>query len=201
MDQFIDWWVSLLSHTNPDSFYLKQIVTYSGLLILCVLTTIVKYTFKKCSVSHLLVVGIIAISYLTTDYVLAKESYEGGVEFSQDFHLMYFMFSVFDSLTAIIILISYPLASKSSNYSPSVIVVIGVLLINSVMHLFISGMMLYGGWPDRYDAFLYSSVVFLNSYVLMLSLYAPTLIEWLWKHLRYVMRKLLSRLSKKLKRA
>jgi hypothetical protein len=196
MEQVIDWWVSLLSHTNADSFYLKQILTYSGLLILCVLTTIVKYTLKKCTLSHLLVVCVIAISYLTTDYVLAKEAYEGNLEPSLDFHLMYFMFSVFDSLTAVVILVSYPLVSKSSNYSSSVIVVLGVLLINSVMHLFISGMMLYGGWPDKYDAFFYSSIVFLNSYILMTSLYAPSLIEWLSRRLLYMKRKLFSGLTR-----
>ncbi|WP_064663899.1 hypothetical protein [Pseudoalteromonas sp. MQS005] len=196
MEQVIDWWVSLLSHTNADSFYLKQILTFSGLLILCVLITIVKYTLKKCALSHLLVVCVIAISYLTTDYVLAKEAYEGNLEPSLDFHLMYFMFSVFDSLTAIVILVSYPLVSKSSNYSSSVIVVLGVLLINSVMHLFISGMMLYGGWPDKYDAFFYSSIVFLNSYILMTSLYAPSLIEWLSRRLLYMKRRLFSGLTR-----
>lgn len=192
MESFIDWWVSLLSHSNKDSFYLKQIVTYSALLILCVLISIVKYFFKKCSLSHFLVVSIIAISYLTTDYVLAKESYEGGVKFSDDFHLMYFMFSIFDSLTAIIILISYPLVAKSPNYSSSVIVVIAVLLINSIMHLFISGMMLFGGWPDKYEAFFYSITVLINSWIMMISLYAPSFIEWLRGCFSYATRKMLN---------
>jgi|TARA_Y100000031_G_scaffold155644_2_gene207039 hypothetical protein len=89
---------------------------------------------------------------------------------------MYLMFSLFDSITALLIALLFPFIRKGKRYSDASITTMYVLLVNSVLHLILMSNYITQNSLNPYLGFFYSITVNINDLILLSAFLAPTFI-------------------------
>ncbi|EWH04463.1 hypothetical protein AT00_19760 [Pseudoalteromonas lipolytica SCSIO 04301] len=161
---------------GASDFFFKYLMSFSGLLFVVFCLTIIKAYFKKTSFSHMCLVTFVTISYLSTDYLMALEYLreEGG--FIDGIVNMYLIFSLFDSITALIIALLFPFIRKGKRYSDASVTTMCIFLINSVFHLILMLNYITQNSLNPYLGFFYSITVNINDLILLSAFLAPTFI-------------------------
>ena len=161
---------------GASDFFLKYLMSFSGLLFLVFCITIIKAYFKKTSFSHMCLVTFVTISYLSTDYLMALEYLREAGSFIDGVVNMYLMFSLFDSITALIIALLFPFIRKGKGYSDASVITMCIFLINSVLHLILMLNYITQNSLNPYLGFFYSITVNINDLILLSAFLAPTFI-------------------------
>ncbi|MBC7010641.1 hypothetical protein BIZ38_19540 [Pseudoalteromonas sp. BZK2] len=167
---------------GASGFFFKYLMSFSGLLFVVFCLTIIKAYFKKTSFSHLCLVTFVTISYLSTDYLIALEYLREAGGFIDGIVNMYLMFSLFDSITALLIALLFPFIRKGKGYSDASITTMCIFLINSVLHLVLLSIYITQDDFNPYLGFFYSITVNINDLILLTAFLAPTFITKV-KHL------------------
>ena len=121
-------------------------------------------------------VTFVTISYLSTDYLMALEYSREGGGFIDGIVNMYLMFSLFDSITALIIALLFPFIRKGKGYSGASVITMCIFLINSVLHLILMLNYITQNSLNPYLGFFYSITVNINDLILLSAFLAPTFI-------------------------
>lgn len=161
---------------GASDFFLKYLMSFSGLLFLVFCITIIKAYFKKTSFSHLCLVAFVTLSYLSTDYLMTIEYLSETGGFIDGIVNMYLMFSLFDSITALLIALLFPFIRKGKRYSDASITTMYVLLVNSVLHLILMSNYITQNSLNPYLGFFYSITVNINDLILLSAFLAPAFI-------------------------
>ncbi|KPZ67042.1 hypothetical protein NH514_21510 [Pseudoalteromonas sp. ACER1] len=161
---------------GASDFFFKYLMSFSGLLFVVFCLTIIKAYFKKTSFSHMCLVTFVTISYLSTDYLMALEYLREAGSFIDGVVNMYLMFSLFDSITALIIALLFPFIRKGKGYSDASVITMCIFLINSVLHLILMLNYITQNSLNPYLGFFYSITVNINDLILLSAFLAPTFI-------------------------
>ena len=161
---------------GASDFFFKYLMSFSGLLFVVFCLTIIKAYFKKTSFSHLCLVAFVTLSYLSTDYLMTIEYLSETGGFIDGIVNMYLMFSLFDSITALLIALLFPFILKGKSYSDASITTMYVLLVNSVLHLILMANYITQNSLNPYLGFFYSITVNINDLILLSAFLAPTFI-------------------------
>ena len=161
---------------GASDFFFKYLMSFSGLLFVVFCLTIIKAYYKKTSFSHMCLVTFVTISYLSTDYLMALEYLREGGGFIDGIVNMYLMFSLFDSITALIIALLFPFIRKGKGYSDASVITMCIFLINSVLHLILMLNYITQNSLNPYLGFFYSITVNINDLILLSAFLAPTFI-------------------------
>ena len=161
---------------GASDFFFKYLMSFSGLLFMVFCLTIIKAYFKKTSFSHMCLVTFVTISYLSTDYLMALEYLREGGGFIDGIVNMYLMFSLFDSITALIIALLFPFIRKDKGYSDGSVITMCIFLINSVLHLILMLNYITQNSLNPFLGFFYSITVNINDLILLSAFLAPTFI-------------------------
>ena len=161
---------------GASDFFFKYLMSFSGLLFVVFCLTIIKAYYKKTSFSHMCLVTFVTISYLSTDYLMALEYSREGGGFIDGIVNMYLMFSLFDSITALIIALLFPFIRKGKGYSGASVITMCIFLINSVLHLILMLNYITQNSLNPYLGFFYSITVNINDLILLSAFLAPTFI-------------------------
>ncbi len=161
---------------GASDFFFKYLMSFSGLLFMVFCLTIIKAYFKKTSFSHMCLVTFVTISYLSTDYLMALEYLREAGGFIDGIVNMYLMFSLFDSITALIIALLFPFIRKGKGYSDASVITMCIFLINSVLHLILMLNYITQNSLNPYLGFFYSITVNINDLILLSAFLAPTFI-------------------------
>ena len=161
---------------GASDFFFKYLMSFSGLLFVVFCLTIIKAYYKKTSFSHMCLVTFVTISYLSTDYLMALEYSREGGGFIDGIVNMYLMFSLFDSITALIIALLFPFIRKGKGYSDASVITMCIFLINSVLHLILMLNYITQNSLNPYLGFFYSITVNINDLILLSAFLAPTFI-------------------------
>lgn len=161
---------------GASDFFFKYLMSFSGLLFMVFCLTIIKAYFKKTSFSHMCLVTFVTISYLSTDYLMALEYLREAGSFIDGVVNMYLMFSLFDSITALIIALLFPFIRKGKGYSDASVITMCIFLINSVLHLILMLNYITQNSLNPYLGFFYSITVNINDLILLSAFLAPTFI-------------------------
>ena len=161
---------------GASDFFFKYLMSFSGLLFVVFCLTIIKAYFKKTSFSHMCLVTFVTISYLSTDYLMALEYSREGGGFIDGIVNMYLMFSLFDSITALIIALLFPFIRKGKGYSGASVITMCIFLINSVLHLILMLNYITQNSLNPYLGFFYSITVNINDLILLSAFLAPTFV-------------------------
>ena len=161
---------------GASDFFFKYLMSFSGLLFMVFCLTIIKAYFKKTSFSHMCLVTFVTISYLSTDYLMALEYLREAGGFIDGIVNMYLMFSLFDSITALIIALLFPFIRKGKGYSDASVITMCIFLINSVLHLILMLNYITQNSLNPFLGFFYSITVNINDLILLCAFLAPTFI-------------------------
>ena len=161
---------------GASDFFFKYLMSFSGLLFMVFCLTIIKAYFKKTSFSHMCLVTFVTISYLSTDYLMALEYLREAGSFIDGVVNMYLMFSLFDSITALIIALLFPFIRKGKGYSDASVITMCIFLINSVLHLILMLNYITQNSLNPFLGFFYSITVNINDLILLSAFLAPTFI-------------------------
>jgi len=161
---------------GASDFFFKYLMSFSGLLFVVFCLTIIKAYYKKTSFSHMCLVTFVTISYLSTDYLMALEYLREAGSFIDGVVNMYLMFSLFDSITALIIALLFPFIRKGKGYSDASVITMCIFLINSVLHLILMLNYITQNSLNPYLGFFYSITVNINDLILLSAFLAPTFI-------------------------
>tara|TARA_Y100000815_G_C13254119_1_gene466679 strand:+ start:331 stop:918 length:588 start_codon:yes stop_codon:yes gene_type:complete len=161
---------------GASDFFFKYLMSFSGLLFVVFCLTIIKAYFKKTSFSHMCLVTFVTISYLSTDYLMALEYLREAGSFIDGVVNMYLMFSLFDSITALIIALLFPFIRKGKGYSDASVITMCIFLINSVLHLILMLNYITQNSLNPFLGFFYSITVNINDLILLSAFLAPTFI-------------------------
>ena len=161
---------------GASDFFFKYLMSFSGLLFVVFCLTIIKAYYKKTSFSHMCLVTFVTISYLSTDYLMALEYLREAGSFIDGVVNMYLMFSLFDSITALIIALLFPFIRKGKGYSDASVITMCIFLINSVLHLILMLNYITQNSLNPYLGFFYSIPLNINDLILLSAFLAPTFI-------------------------
>ena len=175
INAFVVSYNKLFTAGASDCFF-KYLMSFSGLLFMVFCLTIIKAYFKKTSFSHMCLVTFVTISYLSTDYLMALEYLREAGSFIDGVVNMYLMFSLFDSITALIIALLFPFIRKGKGYSDASVITMCIFLINSVLHLILMLNYITQNSLNPFLGFFYSITVNINDLILLSAFLAPTFI-------------------------
>jgi|TARA_B100001105_G_scaffold250423_1_gene238732 hypothetical protein len=107
---------------------------------------------------------------------MALEYLREGGGFIDGIVNMYLMFSLFDSITALIIALLFPFIRKDKGYSDGSVITMCIFLINSVLHLILMLNYITQNSLNPFLGFFYSITVNINDLILLSAFLAPTFI-------------------------
>lgn len=192
MSEIINGYLSLF-YVGDSNFFLDYLIAYSSSLLIVFFVTCIKYALKRIDLAHLILVGTITLSYLSTDYIMTLEYMTKNSEWLEGIMTTYFMFSLFDSLTAGVLLFTIPFLTKK--LSTAFYVSIYVLLCNSLLHLILMTDYIFSPKVNKIVHFLYSTTVNVNDFIMLVSFIAPVWLGYLVSFLVGRYRSIVTRLK------
>lgn len=192
MNELINGYLSLFYVSDSD-FFLDYLIAYSSSLLIAFFITCIKFALKKTNLAHLTLVGTITLSYLSTDYIMTLEYMTKKSEWLESIMNTYFMFSLFDSLTAGLLLFLTPFLTKK--LSSAFYISIYVLLCNSLLHLILMTDYIFSPNVNKGIHFLYSTMVNANDLLMLVAFIAPVWVGYVVSFLAGRYRNTIARLK------
>lgn len=178
-DSFVDWYWSIFRVGPTYGAFATQIAAfYSWLMLFASGLAFVRVFKQQLPLFIGWVFAIIALSYSTTDIVIANlYDFYRYFDSNQDYRAIAISYTILDSITAIVVLLIMQRFCLSANrYIATVDLIVMILLCNGAAHFIVNGYyMMFDNSENELMAMLYSATIMFNDTLLVVLMFFPKL--------------------------
>ncbi|WP_372770772.1 hypothetical protein [Pseudoalteromonas sp.] len=178
-ESFVDWYWSIFRVGKNYSAFAVQIAAfYSWLMLLASGIAIVRLIKQQLPNFLIWVFVIVAVSYSTTDIVIASlYDFYRFFDSEQGYRAIAISYTLLDSITAIMVMLVMQRKCHSANrFVATADIIVMILLCNGACHFLINGYyMLFDNSQNELAAMLYSATILFNDTLLLALMFFPHL--------------------------